>query len=213
VSGVTILLDEVTPLLESVTSLVQARGLALVGARATASLVKEHAYGLNGERHRSGGRNFYRQAADSVSTAAVSQGAVVSINQQGFRQRLYGGAIRPGAGKTYLTLPACDEAYGKRAGEFPGLKFAYALDPKSGALRPALVRPAGTAVKIGRKKAVTSLQPEVLFWLVRKVDQRADPTVLPYGEQMSAVAVAAIRTRFSRLALRNARAGGTQDPA
>lgn len=210
-AGITIILDEVTPLLDNVRTVAQAQGLALVGARAAGSLVKDHLYGLDTQRHRNG-RHFYRQAADSVSTGIVPQGAVVSINQTGFRQRLNGGAIRPRAGKKYLTLPACPEAEGKRAGEFSGLQFAYALDPESGALRPALVRPAGSLVKIGRKKAVTTLKPEVLFWLVREVDQHADPTVLPHTEQMIAVASAAIRTRFSRLALRNARANGQQDP-
>ena len=217
-SGTTIILDEVTPLLEGVRNAAQARGLALVGAQAAADVVQAHLWGLDGQRHR-GGNHFYRQAGDSVSTGFVPQGAVVSINHTGFRQRLYGGRIVPGVGKTYLTLPASPEAQGKRAGVFNDLDFAYALDPKLGAVRPALVRRAQTQIRFARRKQkdgsirltakpVRELQPEVMFWLVRSVTQRADPSVLPYGEQMSAAAVSAIRGRFSRLALRRARAAG-----
>ncbi len=223
--GVTIILDEATPLLAGVRTLAQAQGLALVGARAAAIVVRQHLYGLDAQRHKYGS-HFYRQAGDSVSTGIAPQGAVVSINHQGFRQRLQGGRIAPGLGKKYLTLPASPEAQGKRAGEFAGLRFAIVPDQSTagGTLRPALVRDAQTEIRISKRKKkdgtfsftakpVRELHPEVMFWLVRSVTQRADPSVLPYDEQLASAATGAISARFTRLALRRARAAGYEpDP-
>ena len=208
--GVTIILDEVTPLLERVRTAAQVRGLALVGARAVASLVKTHLYGLDAQRHRFG-RHFYRQAGDSVTSDTTPQGGVVSITQTGFRQRLFGGTIVPGPDKQFLTIPAVPEAVGTRAGEWSGLKFAYAFDPKIGALRPALVRATPAAVKssapagkLNRAIRQNIEIGDVVFWLVRKVEQEADPTVLPESEQMATTAVGAIKTRIERLQSRSA---------
>lgn len=206
--GVTITLDEATPLLERVKTAAQARGLALVAARAVGSLVKEHLYGLDAKRHRFG-RHFYRQAADSVTAGAAPEGAAVSITQQGFRQRLFGGAIYPGNGKKFLTIPAVPEAFGTRAGEWTGLKVSRAYDPRTGALRWALVRVLSASVsgrakkgKLNRAIAKNLGIGDVVFWLVRDVGQRADPTVLPTAADMSARGVKAIEDRFLRLALR-----------
>lgn len=219
-TATTILLDEATPLLERVQSATQARGLALVAARAVGGLVKEHLYGLDAQRHRFG-NHFYRQAGDSVTTSADSRGAVVSISQLGFRQRFFGGTIRA-KNVRYLTIPAAPEAYGHRAREFNDLDFAIVENPETGALQPALVRRAQTKIKHRRVKtkdggvtfkasSVATLLPEVMYWLTPKVEQDADPTVLPYNEQMSARAADAVKTRLARLAIREAQAGGYQD--
>ncbi|MDE2105147.1 MAG: hypothetical protein KGL39_48415 [Patescibacteria group bacterium] len=212
-SGVTIRLDEATPLFERVRSAATAKGLALVAARAVGGLVKEHLYGLDNQRHRFGS-HFYRQAGDSVTTGYAPQGAFVAITQTGFRQRLNGGTITPKNG-VYLTIPAAPEAYGHRAREFPDLDFAYVHDPDTDSLRPALVRRAQTKIRHRRVKgeggattfkasAIATLMPEVMYWLVRSVEQQPDPTVLPYAEQMTARGVAAINTRLQRLSNRAA---------
>jgi hypothetical protein len=217
-SGVTVRLDEATPLLERVKSEAAARGLALVAARAVGGLVKEHLYGLDVQRHRYG-NHFYRQAGDSVTTGAAPQGAVVSITQTGFRQRLFGGVITA-KNVRYLTIPVAPEAHGHRAREFNDLDFAMAYDAELDCLRPALVRRASTLIKHRRVKtkgvvtfkasAIATLMPQVMYWLVRSVEQQPDSTVLPHGEQMSAVAVRTIEGRLARLALRSARSGGYQ---
>ena len=210
-SGVNILLDEVTPLLERCRTAAQAQGLALVGARAVGILVKDHLYGLDSQRHQFG-RHYYRQAGDSVTARAVPQGASVNITQIGIRQRLFGGDIYPRKARM-LTIPACPEAYGMRAGEFNDLDIRRVLNPKTGQLQLALVRRASTAIAFRRRKQKdgtikTFVHPselrevKVMFWLVRHVYQKPDPTVLPYTEQMTLRAVDAIKTRFVRLAQR-----------
>jgi len=211
-----IILDEVTPLLARVNDAAVAKGLVLVGARAVGSLVKEHLYGLDQQRHRYG-RHFYRQAADSVTAQSVAQGASVSITQLGFRQRLLGGAIYPRGG--FLTIPEAPEAYGHRAREFPDLHVARVVDPKFGFLRWALIRNLSTPIAVRKRKqkdgtyrtkiiAGQQRGGEVMYWLVRDVGQRADPTVLPYAEQMNARAVSAIETEMLRLA--RGKTGGYQ---
>jgi hypothetical protein len=209
-----IVLDEVNPLLSRLKSAAQAQGLVLVGARAASSLVKKHLFELNQQRHRYG-RNYYAQAARSVNVANTSHGAAINITQIGIRQRLFGGTITPKTRK-YLTIPADPEAYGKRASEFFDLDFAMAMDP-NGRIRPALVRRASTVVQFSKRKKkdgsiktgfrATALRGgEVMFWLVRRVTQAPDPTVLPYNEHMTAVAVEAIKSSVVRQATRSGKA-------
>lgn len=211
-SGVTIVLDSAGPLLERISNAAQRAGLALVGARAVAILTKDHLVQLDQERHRFG-RHYYLQAARSVASVATQAGlALVSVSQTGIRQRLFGGEIRPKSPRKYLTLPAQPEAHAKRAGEFADLDFAFAMD-ENGSLRPALVQRASTAVTIARRKKKDgtvsfTVKPgelrggKVMFWLARRVLQRADPSVLPPEPLVRATAVEAIRRRVLRLETR-----------
>ncbi len=219
-AGVTLILDEATPLLERVRSAAAARGLALVGARAGAQLVRDHLFGLNAQRHRFG-RNYYAQAARSVHSRAVPQGAAISITQTGFRQRLQGGIIRAKPGKA-LTIPEADEAHGRRAGEFSDLHLAKYVNPRTGELQAALVRNLSTPISIRRRtlkdgtikttiSAGAQRGGEIMYWLVKEVDQKPDPTVLPHEEHLAARVTDAIRTRMLRLTHRSS--GTTPPPA
>lgn len=219
-SGISVALDEITPLLQRVQSAAAAEGLGLVAGRAVAGIVKEHLYGLDRQRHR-GGRHFYRQAGDSVTVGRVPGGARVSVTQLGFRQRYYGGTIRPRFAKM-LAIPAAPEAQGMSPREFPDLEVRRVEDPKTGALRLALVRRASTQIRYSRRRGkdggvtlsvrpVAMLNGEVMFWLVHKVVQRADPSVLPYDEQLSAAAVGAVKLRLLRLAQRQGGGNPSQE--
>lgn len=206
--SVTVVINSAEPLLERLKDATLRGGLALVGARAVANLTKDHLIALDGERHRFG-RNYYLQAARSVFARAIGDGqAAVTISQVGIRQRLFGGPITPKAPKRYLTIPANAEAYGRRAGEFHDLDFQ--LVEHDGRLRAALVRRASTAVSFTRRKrkdgsVKVTVKPgelrggEVMFWLVRRVLQQPDPSVLPSGEKMSGAAVGAMAIRIARI--------------
>jgi len=200
--------DSFTPLIQRITSEAKLGGLSLVMGRAAGNLVRDWLYDLNAERHRYG-RNYYSQAADSVTVTNTVRGPVISVTQVGFRQKLKGGVIRPKAGKTYLTIPAAPEAYGRRAGEFNDLDFQIVLD-ENGSLRPALVRRASTALKFTRRKRKdgtisVSVRPgelregKVMYWLVRQVNQRPDASVLPPPGLIVATAVQAGVRRLARL--------------
>src|SRR5262249_29286184 len=102
--------------------------------------------------------------------------ALITIDQVGVRQRFKGGPIKPVKARA-LTIPARPDAYGKRARDFNNLKFSFALDPETNMRCMALVE-AQSSTSNG-KTSGTKPQPNVVFWLVRGVNQKPDPKVLP----------------------------------
>lgn len=206
--SVNITRDDFTPLLDRLGSEAKLGGLSLVMGRAAGNLVKDWLYDLNAERHRYG-RNYYAQAADSVTVKNLNGAVIISVTQIGFRLRRFGGTVRPK--KKYLTIPDQDapEAHGRRAREFNDLDFDIVLD-QNGRLRPALVRRASTALKFTRRRrkdgtvSVTVKpgeirEPKVMYWLVRQTTHRADPLVLPPNGLLVGTAVQAGLRRLERL--------------
>lgn len=217
-SGVTIVLDQATPLLARVRTAAQAQGLLAVGLRAGASLVREHLFRLNAERHRYG-RNYYAQAARSITTGIAPQGGVISITQTGFRQRLRGGTIKPGRNISrvtgrptqFLALPEPEFA-GTRPGEHADLHLVRdRINPRTGSIQWALVRALSTPISIRRRtlkdgtikttiKAAPERGGEVAFWLARQVTQQPDPSVLPTNAAIIERVTTSIRERVLQLA-------------
>jgi hypothetical protein len=164
---------------DAATARIEATGLKIrpetankVIARSGQNFVRKHFTYLNSTRaNRLGGKrtNFYTQAARGTTAVSDAQGATISVNQVGIRQRIFGGTILPKNGK-WLTIPARAEAHGRRAREFQDLKFAYAEDER-GKARPALVRDSKDKNFWGEE--------DVFFWLVPKVVQKPDPSVMP----------------------------------
>ncbi len=162
-----------------------------VAGRAAAIVVRDHLVALDEERHVDGGRHFYFQGSRSVHSDVVGTKAIVSVNQIGIAQRYFGGPIVAGAngsGKQWLTIPAREEAYGHRAGEFSDLHFVFFREGLA-----ALVQNEQSSLggRRGSHKGET-LGGGVFFWLVREVNQEPDPTVLPKAEEITGAAVAAI---------------------
>lgn len=154
---------------------------------AGADLIRGHLEGLNSAKpNKLGGKrtNFWAQCARSTSFVLVPEGALVSINQIGFRQRLEGGTISPRNAK-FLTIPAIAEAYGKRAREFNNLRFAMIGG------KPALIEAEHSGVRFGKRgvKATLNLGGKVYYWLARRVTQQAFPGALPTIDQMGKVIV------------------------
>lgn len=155
--------------------------------------------------------NFYANAATSTSWTVLPDGVLVSINQQGIRLRLEGtkpgNPIVPGPGKTFLTIPAVADAHGKRASDFAGqLVVSQVIDPRTGRLRRALVEAQATNLETKRRKGKASYQAGTvrtgrvaIFWLVRRVTQKPDPTVLPTREQLIARIFPEVEAEFRRL--------------
>lgn len=188
--------DRATPLLLRVRGAVQGGRLANAMGRGASNEVQGHLFRLNAERpNRLGGRrtNFYAQAARSTHYTAEPGAITVSVSHVGIRQRFEGGRIRP-VTKKYLTIPATAEAHGKRAGEFPDLQFAILGG------RPCLVRARQTRLKLGGRRkdgsrairgVLSTTGTEVLYWLVREVNQKPDPSVLPSKDVIARSAIAA----------------------
>ena len=203
--GISITLDEATPLLERCRTAAQAQGLALVGGRAAASLVKEYLFGLDGERHQYG-NHFYAQAARSVNVVKVPEGAAINITSQGFAQRLFGGDIVP-KNAHWLTIPARAEAMAHRAREFTDLHFVFFREGLAALVQNLQTRLGGRVRgSVTPKGAKGETGGGIFYWLVKFVHQEPDPTVLPYEEQMSVRAVDAISTHVQRQLERGSRA-------
>ena len=175
--------------------------LALVMGRAAAGLTRDHLYALDQSRpNKLGGKrtNFYQKAGDSVSDPAASAGVVsFTITKTGLAQRWLGGDIEAGSGissKTgeptkYLSIPARAETYGEPPSAFTDLVF---VPRKNGGAM--LVQALQTQVSISGKKRITVTRGQllgglVMYWLVDKVTQEEDPTVLPTEEELLEVAI------------------------
>lgn len=163
-------------------------------AKAAADLFVSH---LKARDHSHGNKmggarsHFYWQAGESVVGEAKADGAVISIDHLGLRQRWLGGDIYPINAK-YLAIPARSESYGIRPRDFPGdLQF---IQFKSGAR--ALVKDEQThtvddygaftsrSTEKGQRKSRKKGIGLVEYWLVDHVYQDPDPSVLPSPEQI-----------------------------
>lgn len=124
---------------------------------------------------------LFAEFAESLSVRTTATSAFLTINHVAARQRILGGTIRPTGGRRYLAIPADRESYGKTPmGDYAN-KLKYGLAPHpDGGWRPALLRDV-SAVR-ARKRSKTAkpapTSPIVLFWLIRKAVQKADPTAM-----------------------------------
>ncbi len=166
--------------------------------------ILDHLTALDEERPNAlGGRrtHFYGKAGKSTSYETTDTGAMVSISSVGIAQRYFGGEIKPGPGKKYLTIPARAEAHGRRAGEFNNLQILfgrngpYALAERdSMELRRRRMTKRKGGVKAVRRWFAHGAEPGggIFFWLVKSVTQQPDPTVLPEVSAMEETAMSAV---------------------
>mgnify|MGYP001571675777 CR=1 FL=1 len=152
-----------------------------------AVLLRKHFIGLEKTRpNRLGGArtHFYGKVQASVQQPVVSGNAAdVSIDRVGIAQRYFGGPIEAGHGissKTgkpteFLTVPARAETHGKTAKAFPHLEFR---PTRRGGMLVEMLRTVSRITRAGRRR-VSIVGGLVMFWLVRRLVQKPDPTVLP----------------------------------
>lgn len=189
--------DGVSPELQRLMDRATDNGHLDAMGRSVANLVRDHLAKFNAAHpNRMGGTrtNFYAQASKATSHEVTGDGAMVTVAQQGIRQRLFGGEIHPVNAK-WLTIPARAEAYGHRASDFNNLRFVVL--PGGGA---ALIEGERSDVKIGRAKKDGSRSVKklgeagggVMFWLRKSVTQEGDPDVIPSDGAMADCAVWAL---------------------
>lgn len=190
-------------LLAQAQTLGQEPQLLNVAGRGVAEKLRGHFATLDQTRpNKLGGKRtyFWGQVRRSVQNPVVTPpSASVSINHLGIAQRLFGGVIRPVRAK-FLAIPARPEAYGKGPREFRDLHFQ---PTRRGG---ALVENLRSDVTFGRKKkdgtrTVTNRGERgglVMFWLVKQVVQRPDPTVLPPPAELETAARVPMESYLSR---------------
>ena len=79
--------------------------------------------------------------------------------------------IVPGTGRTYLTIPACAETYGKVVRDFPADSFTFAIFKQR------------SPVLLWAEDGGTHKKGDVAWWLRRQVTQKQDRTLLPSDEE------------------------------
>lgn len=178
--------DQATPALLALLDRLQPANVAKEVGEACLVLTQKHLL-ANGRNKRGWpSTNFWSRAAKATSWAVVGNGALISINQIGVRQRYYGGPIRP-VNKKALTIPIASQAYGKTVKDFPG---AFLLKTKKGWY---IVRYGGAVSKTGRgvnfgsrkttlggkRQKAKSATLEFLFKLSFGVNQQEDRTIIP----------------------------------
>jgi len=114
-------------------------------------------------------QHFWRRIRDNTNLAAVTgDTATVRIASREFRQKRFGGTIRPGPGKRALAIPLTAETYGKRASSNPiaGGLFVW-KSPRT-----------GKAFLAGNTPAADG-SLKLYYRLIRSVRQQPDPKALP----------------------------------
>lgn len=184
--------------------------------RAVATLFLDHFTMLDATRpNRLGGRrtHFYADAARATRHELLPNGVRVAVSKLGIAQRYHGGDITPIPPKKYLTIPARAEAHGKRAGEFDDLEVLFG---RNGPYALAQRRQTGLRWrrrtrrdKAGVTTTTRSVAPGadtgggIFFWLVQRVSQPPDESVLPSVDAILNTALDAARAHAAALVTRS----------
>lgn len=175
------------------------RDLHLALAEGGKQTVREHFRRLALRRNSSGGaggrKAFYAIARDSTHAQATGIEATIAITgPRGIRLRRLGGTLRAKPPRKYLAVPLVDRLRGVRAAEvYDELDLRPIINRRtgkgilySGHDRPRNSRGNPTSPRPGEK--VTAL-----YALVRRIRQKADPTVLPPDRDILTAALEAAR--------------------
>ena len=135
----------------------------------------------------------YEKGAAAITMTADSNGAEVRIPIPGLKRAWEDVTIRPGPGKSALTLPMAAVAYGKTVAEVRALGWR-------------VFRPKGTNWLMGTM-GDDNATPTLLYTLVGGVVQRRDPSLMPAQGEIAATGWAAIWKHIQKTVAK-ARQGG-----
>jgi hypothetical protein len=193
--------NDVSAALKSLQKLPQAINPAI--GEAVVLLFQNHFLGLPPNANSWPSKGFWAGAARSTNYNLLADGVNINVNQQGVRQRLQGGEIKAKSGG-WLTIPARQEAYGRRAREFHNLVFQLIRSDLA-----ALVESESQDVSFGRKRKDGSRRVTpgeergggVFYWLKKSVQQDKNEGVIPTEDEVRAtcnITVAGIVERMAQ---------------
>lgn len=165
-----------------------ADGTTLHARIATDALRLTKDYLLSTPRHNTATRlgasptGFRERSARRITSRSTADEAVLVIPRDtGLGRAFSDVVIRPGSGRTYLTIPANKRSYGKSVRDFPedALKFAI--------LRAHRPFPVLMFKDTG----------EVAYWLRRSVKQTRDRSLLPSDEAFQKLAAASAQAQLA----------------
>ena len=139
-------------------------------------------------------QHFWDQIRGATAISKVTRdGATITVNDPRLAQKIFGGEIKPGAGKKYLALPAIAEAYGRSPISLNNLHPVIRMI--NGERRAvALAENLASEIKFGRLKkdgsrTVTQTASRIgtiWYWLVKSVTQEKDERAMPTNEEFEA---------------------------
>lgn len=196
-----VLSDDATPAVEQLNARANPAALTTVVGRRCASVTKAWIRTLPPNRRNWPTTRFWERSADSVDFITTETAAIVRVKQLGFRQRYFGGTIKPFL-KQYLAIPISPTSYGHRTSEFPGL---FLLKTPKGAflVQHGLSSDAKGELKRGGRKLGGHANRRLaaalnfLFVLKKSVEQDGDPNIIPADEVYTTTAVEAIKERLA----------------
>ena len=160
------------------------RSLLEVAARGVQIAVSGHIEAMAQTRHRSASAlgaeptGHYERAAADVTSGVDGDVGVVTIPIAGFSRAFHEVTIRPGPGKSALTIPIAAEAYGRNVVEMRSSGWV-------------VFRPKKSRLLFGSRGGVAGALP--LYALVAVVRQPQDRTLLPSDEELGAAAENGVR--------------------
>lgn len=149
-------------------------------------------------------RHFWARAVrDKTALTLVTDSlAVVTIDSPELAHKITGGTITPKRGKS-LAMPANAQAYKLGSPRESGRDFQF-LPLYQGNLVGALINP--ETYTIGKKKGKADGKMrggEVMYWLVRSVNQPDDPNALPDEASLFAGVLQTARDYLARMLRRS----------
>lgn len=195
--------DTVTDRLGSLGVDLSSEGPKHAAARGVRFLLMGYLRGLDASRpNKLGGKrtHYYADLARGVTYDITSDGAEVHVTGTGVALHYYGGVVKPGPGKRFLTIPVDPEAYGRRAREFTNLEIAWGKS-KDGKPRPIGLVTKSDYVYKTRKNRKTGVKEVVdatyeagrwMYALVYSATIPEDKTILPDADSLSLSAVTAV---------------------
>lgn len=164
------------------TKLADKSGLHARMAAESEKFIKTRGRATSAGEHRSANRlgatptKHLEKAYQQIESQSTTEAASLLVPRSTRLRAAFGAYIAvPGSGKTYLTIPVAAAAYGKRAGEIPGLEFMR-VGPKK---TPILAMDDG-------KGHITTY-----FILVKKASFPEDTGLIPFEEIYQTAADAA----------------------
>ena len=135
---------------------------------------------------------FRERAAKRITGVSDASAAIVRIPRNtGLGRAFHDVVLRPGSGRTYLTIPACDETYGKVMRDFPQGTFSYAFLLRS-----------RSPVMLWAEAGGRHEKGDVAYWLRRQILQRQDRTLLPADSDYEHIASEEAKTYLASLIYR-----------
>lgn len=166
--------------------------LAVEAQKFTADYVSRSNRHASAQRLGATPSGFRERAAKRIESASDSTAAIVRIPRNTGLGRAFGDVtLRPGSGRTYLTIPACAETYGKSMRDFPHGTFAYAFLLKS-----------RSPVMLWAEAGGRHDKGDVAYWLRRQIFQPQDRTLLPSDAGYTTLASEAAKTYIASLIYR-----------